>query len=137
MAEFPVSRFAFPVAAHIITDDLIVSGEKRELVFPLAAIRHPGMNHDEGCTLTGRFVIELCVPIIYKSRFCWKGRHVISPFRQVNTFSHQSWTNFQRLFGSHFRLPKSWIINDKTRSIDFEISDELTASAFILIRSFA
>src|SRR5688500_20373641 len=128
MAEFPVSRFAFPVAAHIITDDLIVSGEKLELVFPLAAIRHPGVNHDEGYTLTGRFVIELCVPIIYKSRFCCKGRHIISPFRQVNTFSHQSWTNFQGLFVSYFRLPNARVVIHETRSIEFEISKKMTRS---------
>jgi hypothetical protein len=48
VAELAVDRFALAIAAHIVPDDLIVPGKRSELVIPLTAVGHAGMDHDQG-----------------------------------------------------------------------------------------
>jgi hypothetical protein len=55
--KLSVDRFTFPIATHVVADDLMAPREKCELVTPLAAVGYAGMNHHQGYALTGCLII--------------------------------------------------------------------------------
>ncbi len=58
MAVLAVDRFALSITSHIVAEDAEAIREKGELVAPLTAVGHAGMNHHERRPLAGNLVVD-------------------------------------------------------------------------------
>ena len=61
VAEFAFDRFAFSVAAQIVTENAKALREMRKFVIPLAIVGHASMDHHEGLPLPRNLVVNASI----------------------------------------------------------------------------
>jgi hypothetical protein len=85
MAEFTLDRLTFSIAAQIIAKDSIRPGKIHELVVPLAAIGHSGMDHHERRSLASNLIVYFCAVNMGKTGLNGGCQHVSPSGLHLNT----------------------------------------------------